>query len=148
MRRLLTARSAPLARAARVLVALALPALAAGCASTGQVAPRTLTVEVSRDPASVLRVDIVIVPVRGDGSPGGDPVVLGSVRPRDLASFEFDTDRMGNYRLYATSGRVIVGTRIRVGGSGRDDAVSRIFHLDPDDERIIWDLATNVLLVR
>lgn len=131
---------------------LALVVLVAGvaaCASTGRVAPRTLTIEVSRDPASVLAVDIVILPVRGSGTPAGDPVVLGSVRARDLASFEFDTDRMGGYRLYATSGGIsVVADRVTIGGRGRDDTASRIFYIRPDTERIIWDLGTDRLLVR
>lgn len=141
---------APARAVPSALLALVVAVGISACASTGQVAPRTLTVEISRAPASVLAVNIYIVPVRSGGaSPAGDPIMLGAMRPRDLGSFEFDTDRMGGYRLYATSGEVrVIAGRIQLNVEGRDDAVSRTFYIEPDTERIIWDLATDRLLVR
>ena len=78
-------------------------AAVAGCATTGQVAPRTVTIEIATDPSAPQPMNLVIIPMVGEyGSPRGDPIPLGRVPPGDVAQFDFEIDRLGRYQLLAT----------------------------------------------
>ena len=144
---------------ALTVLALLAGAAVAGCATTGQVAPRMLTIEVASDPSGDRPMNLVIIPVVGEyGRPRGDPIPLGSVPPGDVGQFGFETDRLGGYQLLAsemppptTKGeleslrRSPAMMRQTLEARLGDHSWSRVFWINDRTDRVAWDIGTDVL---
>ena len=139
---------------------MAVVSVVAGCATTRQATPRTLTIEVAADPSAVRPVNLVIIPVIGGwGSPRGDPIPLGTVPPGDVAQFDFETDRLGGYQLLATelppptsqgeleAMRQSAAAMRRTGEADRLRPLSRVFWISERTDRVAWDIPTDALRI-
>ncbi|MDX1676042.1 MAG: hypothetical protein R3314_14705 [Longimicrobiales bacterium] len=125
-------------RVRALLAAAALPAALAGCVTfgseqTGGREPQTVYVEVSHDLATAGSVIIWINPRLDRGEQ------LGSVAPNTTVAFEYRMRRPGHgWVLRALSPSP---------GDRRSIVVSRVFYVEPEDERVFWNLNTNIVRI-
>ena len=126
-------------RVRTLLVAAALPAAVGACATFGSEQPgdrepQTVYIEVANNLATAGSVIIWINPRYDRGEQ------LGAVRPNSTVAFEYRMRRPGH-------GWVLRALSPSPDRRQEDIVVSRTFYVEPDDDRVFWDLNTNIVRV-